>query len=440
MDVSRAVEMEDDRHHKQQVNNPHIKKVLKTYQLSAPRSLQGPNSVLDEPAGAAVAVCSPKAPMNAAGGGGGGPGAGAGAANGGAGGAGGCDADAAGRKTPAVAAPSLPLHPVLYVPDQSGCELFETELEWEKIACFMVGGEMRLCLPQILNTVLRDFTLTQINQVCDELRIYCSRCTPEQLDVLKHCQILPATAPSCGLMTKTNAERLCFALLHRVPPPAAQVPEDVVTFSFEVFHDVFGKTRGVCMPELYTEKFSACIQCVECKALFAPQRFVNHIHRFTGTNSCHWGYKRENWKAYIKVSHGHPDYAEVVNLFETFKEQIEESSTTHFSSRKRKQVRRAFALGDMIIIIMSSCRVYVHEQYKIFTYAAVRAFCISKTSAPLGGSRVRNRVASQQNGSRFCREGPQLFHRCVCVCVGGRFIHYTLSAVLSLRMIRMNAR
>lgn len=339
MDVGRASEMEDDRHHKQQVNNPHIKKVLKTYQLSAPRSLQGPNSVLDEPTGAAVAVCSPKAPMNGTGGGG----SAGGLNGGGAGGAGGCDSDAGGRKTPAPAPapPPLPLHPVLYVPDQSGCELFETELEWEKIACFMVGGEMRLCLPQILNTVLRDFTLTQINQVCDELRIYCSRCTPEQLDVLKHCQILPVTAPSCGLMTKTNAERLCFALLHRVPPPAAQVPDDVVTFSFEVFHDVFGKTRGVCMPELYTEKFSACIQCVECKALFAPQRFVNHIHRFTGTNSCHWGYKRENWKAYIKVSHGHPDYAEVVNLFETFKEQIEESSTTHFSSRKRKQVTLA---------------------------------------------------------------------------------------------------
>ncbi|KAE9530832.1 hypothetical protein AGLY_011294 [Aphis glycines] len=55
--------MEDDHQNDQQVNNPHINKVLKTYQMSAPRSLQGPNSVLDEPSGAAVAVCSPKAPM-----------------------------------------------------------------------------------------------------------------------------------------------------------------------------------------------------------------------------------------------------------------------------------------------------------------------------------------------------------------------------------------
>lgn len=314
--------MEDPQ--QQQVNNPHIKKVLKTYQLSAPRSLQGPNSVLDEPAGSAVAVCSPKAPIPVIGVG--------------------CDPESeSGRKSPVpVPAPfPPPLHPVLYVPDQSGCELFDTGLEWEKIACFMVGGEMRLCLPQILNTVLRDFTLTQINQVCDELRIYCSRCTPEQLDVLKNCQVLPASAPSCGLMTKTNAERLCFALLHRIPPTPYQVPDDTITFSFEVFHDVFGKTRGVCMPELYTEKSSECIQCLECKALFTPQKFVNHIHRFTGTNSCHWGYKRENWKSYVKVAHGHPDYAAVVNMFELFKEQVEEQSTAvQFSSRKRKQVRR----------------------------------------------------------------------------------------------------
>lgn len=344
--------MEDDHHNEQQVNNPHINKVLKTYQMSAPRSLQGPNLVLDEPSGAAVAVCSPKPPMATAAG-----------VNGSAARAGGGDSESGGggRKTPGPVPPQPPpLHPVLYVPDQSGCELFETELEWEKIACFMVGGEMRLCLPQILNTVLRDFTLTQINQVCDELRIYCSRCTPEQLDMLKHCQILPVTAPSCGLMTKTNAERLCFALLHRIPPPAVPVPDDVVTFSFEVFHDVFGKTRGVCMPELYTEKFSACIQCVECKALFAPQRFVNHIHRFTGTNSCHWGYKRENWKAYVKVSHGHPDYAQVVNLFETFKEQIDESATVHFSSRKRKQVSHTIDHHQFVLTIIINHHNYYH--------------------------------------------------------------------------------
>ena len=63
--------------------------------------------------------------------------------------------------------------------------------------------------------MLRDYTLADINNVCDELHIYCSRCSPDQLEVLKVTGVLPVSAPSCGLITKTDAERLCNALLHR---------------------------------------------------------------------------------------------------------------------------------------------------------------------------------------------------------------------------------
>ena len=81
--------------------------------------------------------------------------------------------------------------PILTAPDQSCSERCETILEGERISCFVVGGERRLCLPQILNTVLQEFSLHQINQVCDELQIYCSRCTRDQLEELKHSGILP---------------------------------------------------------------------------------------------------------------------------------------------------------------------------------------------------------------------------------------------------------
>lgn len=67
---------------------------------------------------------------------------------------------------------------------------------------------------QVLNSVLRDFSLQEINRECDELQIYCSRCTPEQLNILKTHGILPSGAGSCGLITKTDAERLCSALLY----------------------------------------------------------------------------------------------------------------------------------------------------------------------------------------------------------------------------------
>jgi len=55
--------------------------------------------------------------------------------------------------------------PVLTTPDHSRTEKKETFLEDQRIACFVIGGEKRLCFPQILTTVLRPFLLPQINQV-----------------------------------------------------------------------------------------------------------------------------------------------------------------------------------------------------------------------------------------------------------------------------------
>ena len=96
--------------------------------------------------------------------------------------------------------------PVFAPVDSTRSERSDTILEGQSIACFTVGGEKRLCLPQILNTVLGTFSLQQINNVCDELHIYCSRCNQNQLDTLKLLSILPGSAPSCGLITKTDAE------------------------------------------------------------------------------------------------------------------------------------------------------------------------------------------------------------------------------------------
>ncbi|KAH3827295.1 hypothetical protein DPMN_129226 [Dreissena polymorpha] len=103
--------------------------------------------------------------------------------------------------------------PVFTPADNSRSERTETLLENERIACFNVGGEKRLCLPQIFKTVLKDLELSEINAACDDLHIFCSRCQPEQLEILKLAGDLPSSAPSCGLITKTDAERLCNALL-----------------------------------------------------------------------------------------------------------------------------------------------------------------------------------------------------------------------------------
>jgi hypothetical protein len=54
-------------------------------------------------------------------------------------------------------------------------------LAGQEILCFNIGGEKRLSLPQIINTVLIHVSLHEINSVCDELRIFCATCTQDQL-------------------------------------------------------------------------------------------------------------------------------------------------------------------------------------------------------------------------------------------------------------------
>lgn len=212
-------------------------------------------------------------------------------------------AAAAAHVPPPRPPPVLPV-PLFMASDRS-TERCETLLEGESISCFVVGGEKRLCLPQILNTVLRDFSLQQINAVCDELHIYCSRCTAEQLEILKVVGILPFSAPSCGLITKTDAERLCNALVRA--GTRSRGAKELEVKGFKVYHECFGKCSGIFVPELYTSPGAECIQCAECGVMHAPHKFVVHGHKSLENRTCHWGFDSANWRAYVLLS---PEYAE----------------------------------------------------------------------------------------------------------------------------------
>lgn len=238
--------------------------------------------------------------------------------------------------------PPFPIQqmPVFTPIDQSPSEKSETILEGETIACFIVGGEKRLCLPQILNSVLREFSLQQINSVCDELHIYCSRCSPEQLEILKVTGVLPFSAPSCGLITKTDAERLGNALLYGVMDNKKFVgkldgdkkkrhDENMI----KVYHECFGKCRGIFNPELYQTPHCPCIECDECGMSYSPQKFVVHSHKGRENRTCHWGFDSANWRSYLLVSKDqHPE--------EKYRNSLDElKAKFDFVSRfKRKQV------------------------------------------------------------------------------------------------------
>lgn len=230
--------------------------------------------------------------------------------------------------------------PVLAVADKGspaagGHGREETLLDCEPIACFNVGGEKRLCLPQILNSVLRDFSLAQINAVCDELRIYCSRCTPSQLDALRIAGVLPHKANSCGLITNTDAQRLTHALLYahpyRAPAPSQSQQQQP---QLRVYHTCFGKCKGLVWEELYTSSEAACIECDECQNLFPPSRFVCHAHKSLENLTIHWGFEAENWRTYLLLAKDQRMPLEKAEAqLKTFKNKFDPAIPNH----KRKQ-------------------------------------------------------------------------------------------------------
>ena len=211
--------------------------------------------------------------------------------------------------------------------------LSDTSLEGQIIACFLVGGERRLCLPQILNTLLKPFDIEQVHQVCQKLNIYFSRCDERQLHSLKVSGILPEAAQSCGLITKTDAERLCHQLLYRSPEKAVNITPS--SNSFYVYHECFGKCKGLFIPERYTHPSAKCITCSDCDGLFAPQSFVCHSHKSLENRTCHWGFDSLNWRTYLLLAKHQSHIEALERSLEDIKARFESSH-----QRKRKQVSR----------------------------------------------------------------------------------------------------
>lgn len=286
---------------------PRLRTVLKTYQNSATKSLQGPGLTLINPHKKEI------------------------------------ESPESGDEHMSHLSPMLPPpapiilpHPILTAPDSRTGVLHKTLIEGKLIGSFELGGEMRLCLAQFLNDVLTDFGMDQINRVFDELRIFCSQCTPEQLQEFKHAKIIPKVVSSCGLITRTNAERLCSALLH-LPERPCNIKGSI---SFKVYHRCFGKCEGICTPEMYSLKEPACIQCLECNGFFSPQRFVCHVHR-QENETCHWGFDSSNWRDYIHVNVDEQNREKFEKLLDALKErEREELEYLEIYLRKREHLKR----------------------------------------------------------------------------------------------------
>ncbi|XP_050076616.1 uncharacterized protein LOC126563877 [Anopheles maculipalpis] len=391
---------------------PHVISVLKTYQDKAPRSLHGPGLSLVHPSKAsssssssAIVVGRPDTPDLH------GSGAGSqhlplhhqhsthGGEHGGSSRAG-SDEDVqtvARQQTPM--GPPVPGVPIMTTPDPDCGIVQMTVLEGKRIGCFLLGGETRLCLPQIFNNILMDFTVEQINRSIQELMIYLYNCTDQQLAEFKRANIIPDTAKTCGLITRTNAERLCSSLLHQAHElrPRLKGGGVVLNGSFRVYHRCFGKGEGLFLPELYSFKEPTCIECAECRGLFSPQKFVCHQHEPQEIRTCHWGFNSSNWRSYIHVvesEKNRDEHAQVLDKIWLKEREIEEMECERaFIFARRKA---AFEDGGPIAIKAEPLDIPLKKPKLMSDVTSLYHCSTNSSSSNNGGSSRQQHYAAQQ--------------------------------------------
>lgn len=128
--------------------------------------------------------------------------------------------------------------PYIFEVDSSSSTLKSTHLANHLISCFVVGGEIRLCAPQVYSVILKDVSEENLTHWLQEYHIVDQPASQEQFMSLKSNHALPGASNTCGLMTKTNAERLVGALIdpvnYRYLPKEKQMKLDPILVSVYV--------------------------------------------------------------------------------------------------------------------------------------------------------------------------------------------------------------
>ncbi|XP_039313446.1 SKI family transcriptional corepressor 2 isoform X2 [Solenopsis invicta] len=182
------------------------------------------------------------------------------------------------------------------------------------IVSLVIEGQERLCLAQISNTLLKQFSYNEIHNRRVALGITCVQCTPVQLEILRRAGAMPVSSRRCGMITRREAERLCKSFLGDNAPP--RLPED---FAFSVHHECAWGCRGAFLPARYNSSRAKCIKCAYCGLFFSPNKFIFHSHRI-GPSDKYVQPDAANfnsWRRHMKLSGTPPD--EVVHAWEDVK-------------------------------------------------------------------------------------------------------------------------
>ncbi|XP_026326159.1 SKI family transcriptional corepressor 2-like [Hyposmocoma kahamanoa] len=182
------------------------------------------------------------------------------------------------------------------------------------IVALVIEGVERLCLAQISNTLLKQFSYNEIHNRRVALGITCVQCTPVQLEILRRAGAMPVSSRRCGMITRREAERLCKSFLGDNAPP--RLPDD---FAFAVHHECAWGCRGAFLPARYNSSRAKCIKCAYCGLFFSPNKFIFHSHRvgpgdkYVQPDAANFN----SWRRHMKLSGTPPE--EVVHAWEDVK-------------------------------------------------------------------------------------------------------------------------
>uniref|UniRef100_A0A8C2HDE2 SKI family transcriptional corepressor 1a n=1 Tax=Cyprinus carpio TaxID=7962 RepID=A0A8C2HDE2_CYPCA len=177
-------------------------------------------------------------------------------------------------------------------------QVSETVLYGVPIVSLVIDGQERLCLAQISNTLLKNYSYNEIHNRRVALGITCVQCTPVQLEILRRAGAMPISSRRCGMITKREAERLCKSFLGAHNPP--KLPEN---FAFDVSHECSWGCRGSFIPARYNSSRAKCIKCTYCNMYFSPNKFIFHSHRtpeskYTQPDAANFN----SWRRHLKLT------------------------------------------------------------------------------------------------------------------------------------------
>ncbi|OAD58207.1 SKI family transcriptional corepressor 1 homolog-B [Eufriesea mexicana] len=297
------------------------------------------------------------------------------------------------------------------------------------IVSLVIEGQERLCLAQISNTLLKQFSYNEIHNRRVALGITCVQCTPVQLEILRRAGAMPVSSRRCGMITRREAERLCKSFLGDNAPP--RLPED---FAFSVHHECAWGCRGAFLPARYNSSRAKCIKCAYCGLFFSPNKFIFHSHRI-GPSDKYVQPDAANfnsWRRHMKLSGNPPD--EVVHAWEDVKamfnggtrKRLLNNPTSRESPSPAKQPR-------------SSPTAQIPTLVPSPTHPRVPPF--PELPLPLSRSLVMNYVWQHHQTPGFpfspyalpwlAKRGPVLFPGALRVIFGGRLFSFFIGCSIS---------